>query len=47
MREPFGLAMSQSVLLPAFVALFGVLAAAFLLGASQPGPDVSQTEQRD
>ena len=47
MREPFGLAMSQSVLLPAFVALFGVLAAVFLLGASQPGPDVSQTEQRD
>ena len=47
MREPFGLAMSQSVLLPAFVALFGVLAAVFLLGASQPGPAVSQTEQRD
>ena len=47
MREPFGLAMSQSVLLPAFVALFGVLAAVFLLGASRPGPDVSQTEQRD
>jgi MFS family permease len=47
MREPFGIAMSQSVLLPAFVALFGVLAAVFLLGASQPGPDVSQTEQRD
>ena len=47
MREPFGLAMSQSVLLPAFVALFGVLAAVFLLGASRPGPAVSQTEQRD
>jgi len=45
--KPFGLAMSQSVLLPAFVALFGVLAAVFLLGSSQPGPDISQTEQRD
>jgi EmrB/QacA subfamily drug resistance transporter len=47
MLKPFGLAMSQSVLLPAFVALFGVLAAVFLLGSSQPGPDISQTEQRD
>lgn len=47
MLKPFGLAMSQSVLLPAFVALFGVLAAVFLLGSSQPGPDISRTEQRD
>ena len=46
LHEPFGAAMSQSVLLPAFVALFGVLAAVFLLGSTQPGPDVSRTEQR-
>lgn len=31
LREPFALAMSQSMLLPAFVALFGVIAALFLL----------------
>jgi hypothetical protein len=32
LREPFATAMSQSLLLPAFVALFGVIAALFLLG---------------
>ena len=32
LREPFATAMSQSLLLPAFVALFGVIAAMFLLG---------------
>jgi EmrB/QacA subfamily drug resistance transporter len=31
-REPFSAAMSQSVLLPAFVALFGIVAAIFLVG---------------
>ncbi len=31
-REPFAAAMSQSTLLPAFIALFGVLAALFLVG---------------
>jgi hypothetical protein len=46
LHEPFGAAMSQSVLLPAFVALFGVLAAVFLLGSPQHGPEVSRTEQR-
>ena len=33
LREPFAAALSQSMLLPAFVALFGVIAAMFLLGA--------------
>lgn len=32
LREPFSVAMSQSTLLPAFVALFGVAAALFLVG---------------
>ncbi|OBB90797.1 MFS transporter [Mycobacterium sp. 852002-40037_SCH5390672] len=32
LREPFAAAMSQSVLLPAFVALFGIIAALFLVG---------------
>lgn len=37
LHEPFAAAMSQSLLLPAFVALFGVVAAMFLLGfASGP-----------
>src|SRR6202012_5928974 len=31
-REPFSFAMSQSVLLPAFVALFGIIAAIFVVG---------------
>jgi MFS family permease len=31
-REPFSAAMSESVLLPAFVALFGIVAALFLIG---------------
>ena len=33
LREPFSAAMSQSVLLPAFVALFGIVAALFLVAA--------------
>jgi hypothetical protein len=32
LREPFSVAMSQSMLLPAFIALFGVVAAMFMLG---------------
>jgi MFS family permease len=31
-RDPFSAAMSQSILLPAFIALFGVVAALFLIG---------------
>lgn len=33
-REPFSAAMSQSVLLPAFIALFGIVAAIFLVGST-------------
>ena len=36
LHEPFAAAMSQSLLLPAFVALFGVVAAMFLLGFATP-----------
>jgi EmrB/QacA subfamily drug resistance transporter len=32
LREPFSAAMSQSVLLPAFITLFGIVAALFLVG---------------
>ncbi|OBH50295.1 MFS transporter [Mycobacterium sp. E2479] len=32
LREPFAAAMSQSVLLPAFIALFGIITALFLVG---------------
>ncbi len=41
LREPFAAAMSQSLLLPAFIALFGVVAAMFLAGfagRAAPGP---------
>jgi hypothetical protein len=43
-REPFSAAMSQSVLLPAFIALFGIVAALFLVGFTasstrEPLPD--------
>lgn len=34
LREPFSAAMGQSMLLPAFIALFGVVAALFLVGAA-------------
>ena len=37
LHEPFAAAMSQSLLLPAFVALFGVVAAMFLLGFGSTG----------
>jgi len=36
LHEPFAAAMSQSMLLPAFFALFGVVAAIFLLGFGDP-----------
>ena len=34
LREPFAAALSQSILLPAFVALFGIIAALFLVGST-------------
>ncbi|MGH3967381.1 MAG: MFS transporter, partial [Mycobacterium sp.] len=40
LHEPFSAAMSQSLLLPAFVALFGVTAALFLLGSAAGGRSV-------
>jgi EmrB/QacA subfamily drug resistance transporter len=36
LHQPFSAAMSQSMLLPAFVSLFGVVAALFLAGAQPP-----------
>src|SRR5271166_1623901 len=36
-REPFSAAMAQSVLLPAFIALLGIVAALFLVGFAPPG----------
>jgi hypothetical protein len=39
LREPFAAAMSQSMLLPAFVALFGVGAALFMIGFAGPAGD--------
>ncbi|BBZ51542.1 DHA2 family efflux MFS transporter permease subunit [Mycobacterium heidelbergense] len=38
LRDPFAAAMSQSVLLPAFVALFGIIAALFLVGFAPSAP---------
>ncbi len=38
LHEPFSAAMSQSTLLPAFIALFGVIAALFLLGFGNHSP---------
>ncbi|WP_197521267.1 MFS transporter [Mycobacterium sp. E787] len=35
LREPFSAAMAQSVLLPAFIALFGIIAALLLLGSAR------------
>ena len=37
LREPFSAAMSQSILLPAFIALFGIIAALFLVGFTGSG----------
>ena len=55
LHEPFSAAMSQSMLLPAFFALFGVIAALFLLGfgnrpGDRPAPardDVDHTADAD
>jgi EmrB/QacA subfamily drug resistance transporter len=48
LHEPFATAMSQSILLPAFVALFGVAAAIFLVGTpAKSEPDLSQTAPPD
>jgi hypothetical protein len=49
LREPFAAAMSQSMLLPAFIALFGIGAALFLIGGSasagdEPGPGVDSPD---
>jgi EmrB/QacA subfamily drug resistance transporter len=44
LHEPFATALSQSMLLPAFVALFGIIGALFLVGGSPrriPGPGFS------
>ncbi|WP_413643260.1 MFS transporter [Mycobacterium sp. RTGN5] len=38
LHEPFSAALAQSMLLPAFVALFGIIAALFVLGGLSPRP---------
>jgi hypothetical protein len=40
LREPFSAAMSQSMLLPAFISLFGVSAALFMIGFTRAAPEV-------
>jgi MFS-type transporter involved in bile tolerance (Atg22 family) len=45
--DPFAHAMSQSILLPAFAALFGVVAAIFLIGPSTQVLEISRTAPRD
>ena len=48
LHEPFAAAMSQSLLLPAFIALFGVVAALFLLGFARPArPAATAPDERD
>ena len=47
LHEPFAAAMSQSLLLPAFVALFGVVAAMFLLGFGSSGTPRAQRADVD
>jgi EmrB/QacA subfamily drug resistance transporter len=42
LHEPFSAAMSQSMLLPAFIALFGVAAALFMIGFTGSGPSDDQ-----
>jgi EmrB/QacA subfamily drug resistance transporter len=47
LHEPFATALSQSMLLPAFVALFGIIGALFLLGGLPrriPGPGLSDDD---
>jgi EmrB/QacA subfamily drug resistance transporter len=46
LREPFAAAMAQSVLLPAFVVLFGVVAALFVLGFA-PSADAELPDEGD
>jgi hypothetical protein len=49
LHAPFAAAMSQSILLPAFVALIGVVAAIFMVGASPariPGPAPEEITDR-
>ena len=48
LREPFSAAMSQSMLLPGFIALFGVVAAIFLIGYTGSRPaDVQRSGPGD
>jgi EmrB/QacA subfamily drug resistance transporter len=47
LHEPFAAAMSQSLLLPAFFALFGVVAAMFLLGFGDPDRLVEDDDVED
>jgi EmrB/QacA subfamily drug resistance transporter len=47
LQVPFAEAMSQALLLPAFVALFGVVAALFLRGSDQPPVVAAPPPQRD
>ena len=42
LHEPFAAAMSQSMLLPALVSLFGVIAALFLVGGREPAREPSR-----
>ncbi len=52
LREPFASALSQTMMLPAFIALFGVIAALFMVGAAKStrtgvgrrAPDDARTE---
>jgi EmrB/QacA subfamily drug resistance transporter len=47
LNEPFAAAMSQSMLLPAFFALFGVVAAVFMLGFGDPERLVEDDDMAD
>jgi hypothetical protein len=47
LHEPFAAAMSQSLLLPAFIALFGVVAALFLLGFAPAAPEPQRSDAAD
>ncbi|WP_416366990.1 MFS transporter [Mycolicibacterium gadium] len=47
LQEPFSAAMSQTLLLPAFVALFGVGAALFFLGFGEPRSSVFDDPRAD
>lgn len=47
LRDPFSAAMAQSVLLPAFIALFGILAALFLVGFAPTAGEPLHTDDLD